>query len=63
MEFLKTLFFIAAQHSFTVSLVHLPGRLNCIADALSRKQISRFFSLAPQTNQLPTPVSHKLGEL
>ena len=63
MELLRTLFFIAAQHSFTVSLVHLTGRLNCIADALSRNQISRFFSLAPQANQLPTPVSHKLGEL
>ena len=63
MELLRTLFFIAAQHSFTVSLVHLPGQLNYIADALSRNQISRFFSLAPQANQLPTPVSHKLGEL
>ena len=47
MELLRTLFFTAAQHSFTVSLVRLPGRLNCIAD----DQISRFFSLAPQANQ------------
>ena len=63
MELLRKLFFIAAQHSFTVALKHLPGRLNCIADALSRNQISRFFSLAPQANQQPTPVSHILEEL
>eukprot|EP00731_Ephydatia_muelleri_P033672 Em0035g9a len=55
MDLLRTLFFIAARNNFTVSLVHLPGRLNCIADALSRNQMSRFFSLAPQANQLPTP--------
>ena len=38
MDHLRTLFFIAARNNFTVSLVHLPGRLNCIADALSRNQ-------------------------
>ena len=30
--------------------VHLPGRLNCIAEALSRNQISCFIFLAPQAN-------------
>ena len=63
MDLLRTLFFIAARNNFTVSLVHLPGRLNCIADALSRNQMSRFFSLAPQANQLPTPVPQELAEL
>ena len=63
MDLLRTLFFIAARNNFTVSLVHLPGRLNCIADALSRNQMSRFFSLAPQANQLPTPVPLELAEL
>ena len=38
MDLLRTLFFIAARNNFTVSLVHLPGRLNCIADALPRNQ-------------------------
>ena len=45
-----TLFFIAAQHSFTVCPVHLPGRLNCFTAALSRNQISCFIFLAPQAN-------------
>ncbi|KAL5475164.1 hypothetical protein EMCRGX_G027230 [Ephydatia muelleri] len=57
MELLRMLFFIAARNSFTVSLVHLPGKQNCIADALSRNQMSRFFSLAPQANQLPTELA------
>ena len=52
MDLLRTLFFIAARNNFTVSLVHLPGRLNCIADTLSRNQMSCFFSLAP-----PRPTS------
>ena len=38
MDLIRTLFFIAVRNSFTVSLVHLLGRLNCIADALSRNQ-------------------------
>eukprot|EP00731_Ephydatia_muelleri_P000990 Em0001g990a len=39
-ELLRLLFLTAAQYSFTVSLVHLPGWLNCIADAQSRGQQS-----------------------
>ena len=35
MQLLRTLFLVAAQHSFTIRLSHLPGRLNSIADALS----------------------------
>ena len=50
MELLRTLFFIATRHSFTFCPVHLPGRLNCIAEALSRNQISCFFFLAPQAS-------------
>ena len=41
--------------AFTVTLHHLPGKLNSIADALSRQQFTRFFSLAPQADPKPTP--------
>ena len=44
---LWTLFFITAKHGFIVCLVHLPGKLNCIADALFRNQLSLFSALAP----------------
>ena len=55
MSLLCTLFLTAAKNNFTISLKHLPGEANKIADALSRKQFTRFFRVAPQAQQLPTP--------
>ena len=52
LHLLRTLFFITAKHGLIVRLVHLPGKLNFIADALSRNQLSLFSALAPQS----TPV-------
>ena len=63
MSLLRTLFLIAAKNNFTVSLKHLPGKSNEIADALSRKQFTRFFHLAPQAERLPTPTPGILREL
>ena len=54
MRLLRTLFLVAAQHSFTIRLSHLPGRLNSIADALSRNNLPLFFTLAPQADHQPT---------
>ena len=51
---LRMLFLTAAQHNFTVTLKHLPGKKNDIADALSRRQFTRFFALAPQADKRPT---------
>lgn len=63
MVLLRELFFTAATHSFTIRLEHVPGRLNALADALSRNQISLFFSLAPKADPQPTPLSPHLLEL
>ena len=63
MSLLRTLFLTAAKNNFTISLKHLPGKANEIADALSRKQFTRFFHLAPQAQQLPTPTPGTLREL
>ena len=63
LHLLRTLFFITAKHSFIVRLVHLPGKLNRIADALSRNRLSLFSALAPQANPQPTPVPPELAEL
>ncbi len=59
---LHRLFFIAAQHNFTASFAHLPGKSNAIADALSRNQLTRF-SLSPQADTWPTPPPTELCEL
>ena len=63
LHLLWTLFFITAKHSFIVCLVHLPGKLIRIADALSRNQLSLFSALAPQANPQPTPVPPELEDL
>eukprot|EP00731_Ephydatia_muelleri_P001726 Em0001g1726a len=52
MDLLRTLFLTAAQHSFTVSLAHLPGRLNSITDALSRNQMSRLLHPCPTSQPM-----------
>ena len=51
---LRMLFLTAAQHNFTVTLRHLPGKENEVADALLRRQFTRFFALAPQVDKRPT---------
>lgn len=55
LELFRKLFLHAAQHNFTVTFQHLPGKYNRLADALSRQQFSLFFSLAPQAAKVPTP--------
>ena len=63
MTLLRKLFFIAAQNNFTVTIKHIPGTKNSIADAISRMQLQRFFSLAPQANKDPTPTPGELTTL
>ena len=56
---LRTLFLVAAQDNFNVSLRHLLGKNNALVDALSRNQMNRFFTLAPHADPQPTlPTSH-----
>ncbi len=60
MSLLRKLFYISAEHNFTVNVKHIPGTDNSIADALSRQQIDRFRFLAPSAvlirTQIPDPV-------
>ena len=57
MRLIRSLFFTAAKHNFTVLLKHIPGVDNSIADSLSRSQLHRFHLLAPgaDTHATPTP--------
>ena len=59
----RRLFFSAAEHNFTLTLVHLLGIKNGIADSISRKQYQRFFTLAPQAKLHPTATPGLLTEL
>ena len=60
---LRKLFLIAAQNNFSVYFKHVPGKKNAIADSLSRNQLTRFFSLAPQAKRTPTPLPDRLADL
>ena len=63
MSLLHLLFFTAAKGNFTITLKHIPGVKNSIADAISRQNFTLFFSLAPQAQRTPTPTPGMLNEL
>ena len=63
MTLLRKLFLTAATGNFHVTLKHLPGHSNAIADAISRRQFTRFFSLSPQADPHPTPTPGMLTTL
>ena len=54
------LFYVAASNNFKVMIRHICGIDNCIADSLSRLQLFRFRSLAPQADITPTTIPTKL---
>jgi hypothetical protein len=53
MSLIRRLTMCSAKYNFIEDAVHLPGRYNNIADALSRYQMRRFQELTPQS--LPKP--------
>ncbi len=55
MKLMRRLTLTAVQCNFVFCAKHVPGKNNCISDALSRLQINRFRKLAPDACLLPTP--------
>jgi hypothetical protein len=55
MNLMRRLTYHAAVCNFTVHAKHIPGNSNCIADAISRFQMPRFRTLAPEADLHPTP--------
>ena len=62
-DLLRRLLLVAARHNFTVSMSHLPGHKNEIADALSRNNITKFFYLVPQADPIPTSIPLELNDI
>ena len=56
MHLVRSIFFCAASHQFSVLVSHIRGTDNSIADALSRFQMLRFRQLVPQADLEPTPL-------
>lgn len=55
MKLMRRLTLLAAKNNFVILAQHIAGKQNCIADALSRWQMTRFRGLAPHADHLPTP--------
>ena len=60
---LRCFFFLAATFAFTYIGVHIPGKLNDAADALSRNRPHQFLSFLPQADPKATPVPEALHSL
>ena len=56
MHLVRSIFFSAATHHYTVLVTHIAGTNNSITDSLSRLQITLFRRLAPTADVEPTPV-------
>ena len=56
MEIVRRLFLISSHAQFQVKFVHILGKLNPIADALSRLQVEKFSKLAPNAEDTPVPL-------
>ena len=63
MHLLRCLFFIEAQYGFRLSVSHIAGVANDLADDLSRNRLFSFLLKAPEAEQLPTPVPPAMLEL
>ena len=63
MSLIRSLFLMAAQHQFSVSLKHIMGQHNPIADSISRFQMTRFRKEAPTADILPTPTPPSIWSL
>lgn len=65
MHMLRCLLFVAAHFNFWLTATHIAGRDNTLADALSRNNMSRFYSQAPRAinpspSRIPSEIPHLL---
>ena len=56
MALLHHLSLLAARHSFAFTALHVPGKSNATADAISRFEFQRFRQLAPYASPTATSV-------
>ena len=63
MQLLRSLFFITAWHGVSFRAIHLPGRNNTQADAISRNNMDLFFRQVPNAARLPSAIPVSLLDL
>lgn len=55
MQLVRVLYYVAASHNVTVSIAHIAGTDNSVADALSRGMLQKLQYLRPYASPQPTP--------
>ncbi|XP_076089881.1 uncharacterized protein LOC143061586 [Mytilus galloprovincialis] len=55
MKLMRRLVMCAAHFNFAFYSEHVPGKMNLIADSLSRLQMNKFHQLAPEADKAATP--------
>jgi hypothetical protein len=63
MDLMRHLTLLTLQHNMYIRAVHIPGKNNDIADAISRSQFQRFRQLAPNADTNPCQVPEMLMTL
>ncbi|XP_055352887.1 uncharacterized protein LOC129598832 [Paramacrobiotus metropolitanus] len=63
MDLIRRIYFTAARHNFHVRIVHIPGKDNLAADALSRNRLDLFRQLVPEADIAPQPVNYDVSLL
>ena len=65
MHLLRSMWFFVAHFdiSISISIEHISGVCNGVADMLSRDKIQRFFLLNPQANLCSTPIPEELPKI
>ncbi|XP_077319473.1 uncharacterized protein LOC143941699 [Lithobates pipiens] len=58
MAFLRRLVQLSLQHQFNLLCIHIPGKCNTLADALSRLNFESFFSQEPGADPTMTTIPH-----
>ena len=60
MDLIRKIYLFAASNKFSLSLKHIFGHFNPVADALSRFQVDRFRQLMPTADKDPTAIPEEV---